>query len=679
MNWQRRRLRNCDNFVQHSKAIDTFRGIGLLAVIWSHAGLPGLPGAFVAIDAFFVISGYLITLSFLRVYTELNAQTPSGFTSYRRAALIFLEGRFRRIVLPLLATILITLGAGWFILLPADLDRLADASFMSIILAGNLHAIGTGDYFELAFEVEPLLHTWSLALEEQFYLFSLLLFAAYCLEPSRRLFWIICIGLIAVSLALSQVYLNDPALRSQNYFLFRTRIWEFLIGGVLAAAVKNGGLNGRLGSYLRSDLAYLIGWALFIVSMLVLTPASPSPGLIAVPALLGVCLVILGAPNAPLLAQKMHWRPITYLGRNLYGIYLLHFPVIVMFLYLEPPLGAALAPLTFVLSCAFAVVIGGVIERPFDRWRSPSLPKMVVFNAALLAAIGVLLLAIWTSGGAPDRMPEKSQQAYLGKFLVNPHRERCLTGELGTKGYSCSYGALSERKALLIGDSHSDVFANPLSQLLQRNGMQLQHYWYAQCPPISSQLHALPGVSERCQKTGFEAHQAMATTQGVEAVFYALLWSWYLGYEPGSVPKFFEPGQGSDASRQEFTETFIEQFHASVKAAIGRGLSVYIIAPAPVYTVNVPDTAAKTAWYLPQGWGNKAKLILPRSEYQRQRQMFDRMVAPLLSVPGVVILDPAKGLCTRLECSAMKNGVPLYYDNNHLNEAGAALVVDQWH
>ena len=138
--------------MNRSYSIDTYRGLGVSLVIWTHAGLPWAPGAYITIDGFFLISGYLVTRSFLGLLDRLGADGSdrSPLTLYRVAGLKFLDARVRRILLPLFVTILLTLAVGWLLLLPGDLNDLADAALMSVLLSGNMHAAATGDYFEVA-------------------------------------------------------------------------------------------------------------------------------------------------------------------------------------------------------------------------------------------------------------------------------------------------------------------------------------------------------------------------------------------------------------------------------------------------------------------------------------------------------------------------------------------------
>jgi len=328
-----------------SAAIDTFRGLGVTLVVWTHAGMPGAPGAYITIDCFFVLSGYLITRSFLMTHAKFVAgdagkTPPTRFQAYKKTALLFMEGRIRRILFPLFLTLLLTLIAGWAVLLPADLFDLAEAAFMAVLLSGNLHAAATGDYFEIQVAAEPLLHTWSLALEEQFYLFSLLVLALIVLVRSRLVVWAGILLLCAASLGTAEYYSTHPELKGQSYYLFITRIWEFLVGVALAPLIVYDRLEGRIGRALTHDASFVLGWVLVAVSIVVLTPSSPSPGVVSVPAIIGICLIVLGRPLRPFLAQGMHSRYVMYVGKNIYGIYLLHFPVIILISYMAPPWGA---------------------------------------------------------------------------------------------------------------------------------------------------------------------------------------------------------------------------------------------------------------------------------------------------------------------------------------------------
>ncbi|WP_116086609.1 acyltransferase family protein [Tropicimonas sp. IMCC34011] len=664
-------------------SIDTFRGIGVSLVLWTHAGLPGAPGAFVGIDAFFMISGFLVTTSFLRLFDRLRVGEgdASSFTLYRTASVRFLEARVRRILLPLFAAIFLTLAAGWVLLLPGDLYELADAALMSVLLSGNLHAASTGDYFDMIVQAEPLLHTWSLALEEQFYLLSLVIMAAWALLPRTWGFWALVLGGGLFSLALAQIYSTDPDLKGASYYLFSTRVWEFLMGVALAPLVRGGIFEGRLGRWLTCDIAFALGWVLVFGSIAILTPDAPSPGLVSLPALIGMGLIIIGQPRSRFLAERIHLRPITYAGRNLYGIYLFHFPVVVYLAYVDPPLGAWMPVVSFVASYAVALALGALIELPFERWRSPRFRIIVGLDLLLLAGIFGLATLIWQSGGAPERMPEAAQRAYLGKYLVNPERGRCMEGELTAEGYSCSYGAPSERKVVLIGDSHSDMLANQLGRALEERGLQTLHFWSYACPAIGARLYDLDVFGDDCTRLSFEAHDRLSAMQGVEAVIYAALWPSYLGYSEDDVPQEIASGRAGGpgaANLRTYREAFQRQFLDTVRGLTARGIEVYIVAPVPILERSPADEEALNAWYRPRSWTTPLNEALGRDAYEAQGEVFQAVIAPLRDVDGVYVLDPGDVLCPDETCRQIEDGTPLYYDETHLNERGAEAVVRHW-
>lgn len=668
--------------VKRSLSIDTYRGVGVSLVLWTHAGLPGVPGSFIAIDGFFVISGYLVTLSFLRQLDRLEGNDPRAgrWSRYARAARHFAEARVRRILLPLLATLLLTLLAGWLVLLPADLNDLADAALMSVLLSGNLHAAGGGDYFDAASNARPLLHSWSLALEEQFYLMSLALMAVFALLRRPWAFWVVTMGGLLASLTWAQAMSSDPATHSQAYYLFSTRVWEFLLGVALATLVTCGHLEGRLGRWLSGGLAYALGWAVMAASILLLTPAAPSPGLISVPAMLGVCLILLGQPRSRLLSQGMHLRPFVAAGRNVYGIYLVHLPVIVYLGYAAPPLGPWSGVAAFVLSYAVALALGALIELPFDRWRRPRFRWILLADGVLVAVILGLCAMIWQGGGVPERMPEAAQRAYLAKFLLNPERARCMEGELTTTGYSCTYGPPSDRKMVLIGDSHSDMLASPLAKAFATQGRQLVHYWSAECAPVGSAVAELGAFSARCAGLATEAHAQLARMPGVEGVIYAVLWPWYLGYGPQELPRHLVESRGAPVGSVDpatYRAGLMAQFRRTVEGLTAQGLHVYIVSPVPIHGLPLPEEAALNLWYRPEGW--RANLQdLTRADYDAQGEMFRQMVGAFAGRADVTVLDSAGVLCPGERCEVWGEGSPLYYDDNHLNELGASALVQSW-
>jgi peptidoglycan/LPS O-acetylase OafA/YrhL len=259
--------------------IDGLRAIAILTVVFYHVGL-GCPGGYIGVDVFFVISGYLISSLILREMRE-GTFSLAGFW----------ERRVRRIFPALAACVMATLVAGWFLLLPEDLENLGKSTVAQTLLAANIYFWRTTNYFASANEAKPLLHTWSLAVEEQFYLlFPLLLLACFrfpALRRPRTLVILILLGLVgSLSVAVWGVKHQPYA----TFFLLPTRAWELLCGVLVAALPVSAIPTSRL---VRESASWL-GLAAILLPVWLYGETTPFPGLAALPPCLGTALFIWG-------------------------------------------------------------------------------------------------------------------------------------------------------------------------------------------------------------------------------------------------------------------------------------------------------------------------------------------------------------------------------------------------
>jgi peptidoglycan/LPS O-acetylase OafA/YrhL len=392
--------------------IDGLRAIAVLAVILFHADLP-IPGGFVGVDVFFVISGYLITGL---VADDLQA----GRFSLGR----FWERRIRRIWPAALATIAAALAVGWFVMLPQDYRRLAVEAIAQLAMAANVFSWYTIDYFSPAAELRPLMHTWSLAVEEQFYILHPLVLAA-AFRLGRRRCLAVLAALALASLAASILLLDRRPMTV--FYLLPCRAWEMLLGAIVAvaaggprttldaaddradgeAAPSSAAHRRRLG-----ELVGAIGLALILVPCLAYDRRTPFPGLAALPPCLGAAALIVAGTTWPGcgVSRLLALGPLRAIGLASYSLYLWHWPVLAFLRYcLGTPLPTAWIVVALVLTVVLGVLSWRFVETPFRRMR----PAPAVWRTGLVAAVASLALAacslaIRNAGGVPGRFRAES-------------------------------------------------------------------------------------------------------------------------------------------------------------------------------------------------------------------------------------------------------------------------------
>lgn len=654
---------------QRYETLDWFRGIGILAVLWGHAGLPWLPGAYLFIDTFFVISGFLVCQSFLRLCARSPENTPRLMIKNIGH---FLSGRFRRIVIPLAATVLVTLVAGWFILLPDDLYALAQSAQATLLLQAHWYALTLGSYFDVVGESAPLLHTWSLSLEEWFYLLTPLLVLPFLIW--RRSWWVL-IGLAGLSLYQAQMISSDPASLGASYSMFSTRVWQFMLGLICALVLRP---PLRLSRWVNDGLL-LAGLICVFGSVLFLTEKAASPGLITLPAVLGVLAVLVLVPQSSLFAKATATGAITFLGRKLYTLYLVHYPFMVYFRYLGLDFGPATDLMTFSAALILSIGLYYVLEAPLAGWRRIGFGKVLGISAVLVALSFGLAYHIQQTGGAPKRLPDPALAAWTARFDVNPNRSTCMQHELTRFGYSCAIGPKDGPFFALFGDSHSDVYANQLALILGENGIGLRHYWYAECPTIGSGLGELGVFSAECAKISHESHQNALLDPNLVGVIYAARWPWYLNAPTvQNTAAYWRNAAGLPrgfTDMAQYRADFAAVLAASIADFQQRNLPVFLISPAPSLPHDPVKAQVLASWIgMTTAFLDLQKGVSLQT-YSLERAQFDKMFADLEKTGPIGLIDVRDTLCDTETCQVYGDLGSIYYDDNHLNETGATRVI----
>lgn len=630
---------------QYRSDIDGLRALAVLGVVFFHAGL-GVPGGFAGVDVFFVISGFLITRLILKDLQRGNFSIAE-----------FWERRVRRIFPALFVMVALCLVAGWFVLLPFEYVVLAQSAFALSLFASNIQFWRTTDYFSPIAEENLLLHTWSLSVEEQFYLLIPLLLAGLYAWKKRRLLWPALVMVTLSSFALSVWWLReDPA---GAFYLMPSRAWELGVGSLLAFAPI-------LQTALVRSVATWCGVAAIMYTFFFYLPGTAFPGLAALPPVLGTALIIYGgcapANGKVLHAQRLlSWKPLVWCGVISYSLYLWHWPFFAFHRYafghLPTPAGSlcyiAVAFLLATLSFRF-------VERPFRERRVCGSRKAIfVFFILGTGAVVVASLMIYFGSGLPCRLPRDVLHVY--KVHGNEPYERQPRESLpgGTKIYDLGLPA-KQPEVLLWGDSHADVLLSMVDEACRREGVSGRAVVRGGTPPVF-------GWSGEREATAEHAH-AMVATEAVEGmlrgnsfkvVILAFRWGYYVRREPPL-----------DASRVP-AHGFAEALEVTIAKLRDFGPRIVLMEEVPVFRSHVPRVAALATWI------GIAGPSLRTAELNAYRMPY----APILdsigkSYPEVVLLDPAPTFITgeRIDFQD-EQGVLLWRDQHHLTRRGAERLL----
>ncbi|MBI1196552.1 MAG: acyltransferase family protein [Phenylobacterium sp.] len=412
--------------------IDGLRAVAVMLVVLDHASAPFMSGGYVGVDVFFVISGFLIT-------SLIAAQRQAG--RFRFAD--FYWRRAKRLLPALYAMILATLAVGWRLLIPSDYSLLSESALWAAGFASNVFFwLKTGGYFSADATAFPLLHVWSLSVEEQFYFLWPAALAVLLGLRSGRL----RIGLVALLALASLAYAQyEVSLRSTAaYFLIPSRACEFLAGALLAMAWRP-----RRASAATANAASVLGLALILGSAVLLDARSPFPGLAALPACLGAALIIAAPLFGPsLVTALLSTRAFVFVGLCSYSIYLWHWPIVSFLRISRIPITPAITCAIVAASLAIGATSWLLLERGFrgllDRLNRPATAVAALASAALLG----LPLYIRANDGLPDRFP----YALLTADQLMAERSRYWRA-LPAKDVNLSTDAA--RQLLVVGDSHA--------------------------------------------------------------------------------------------------------------------------------------------------------------------------------------------------------------------------------
>jgi len=364
--------------------LEGLRGVAILAVLLFHAGIPGTGGGFVGVDIFFVLSGFLITGLLLREREERGGVSLSGF--YARRA--------RRILPAALVVLVAILVASWFMLPPLDVPDVAKDVFASALFVGNIRfAIQATDYFAADVVRSPVLHYWSLGVEEQFYLlWPFLLVLAMRLGGRLRVnAGIVVLTVLVLSLVFAVVVTGVDA--PWAFFSLTGRAWQLALGGLLAVGASR---IARAPWQLTTAAGWL-GLAAVLASVVLITPDIPYPGVIALVPTLGAAGLIVSGSGRWSVGQVLAIRPLRFLGKISFSLYLVHWPILVLPAALLP-LGAELPLTTRALlalaSVGVAVLSFRFIEQPFHRGWLSHRPSRATLGGAAAGIVAVVLIAV---------------------------------------------------------------------------------------------------------------------------------------------------------------------------------------------------------------------------------------------------------------------------------------------
>lgn len=651
--------------------IDGLRAIAILSVVLYHAGVPWVPGGFVGVDIFFVISGYLITGIVMR---EMAVGHFSLIRFYLR--------RVSRILPALTVVISATWLLGYLCMLPDEFAHLArQMGYSALFIINLLFKREQADYFHAAAEMQPLLHLWSLSIEEQFYvIWPLLLLLLGRRTTALRAILLLVIAGSFIASCYAVAHANSKA----AFYFLTYRSWELAVGAAIAV--------WRLDIRLTSDtrLGHVVsaaGFALLVAGIGGLDRTSPFPAWSALLPTFGAAAIIIAGPGAWFNRFVLSRRVVVGLGLISYSLYLWHWPL----LALTRVVHMGELPTSWAWSAVAIALIASIaswywIETPVRRWaaevagppsdRGRMLRRLLPLAASLPMIFGV---ALWTylAKGFEGRFP--SEVLALGK----QNRQIDLTGActLTAQGSSVTLSTdcariLTSKNApsvIVWGDSLASAVFVGVRQYLSKQGIEPGILKVDGCPP-------LPGIERvdddrRCAQ---ESEATLAFLMKVPDIKTVILTGRFVTYsEPGSFgyetappPRFISTQSQPSESQRELVLGALKETVSSLRSA---GKSVIIINEPPQQLVD------ETRCHARRSWGNGLNVAIDcdipfNLHHARSAAVNDALTKLSSAQHRVCYFQPAQYLCNEQKCASEIDGETIYLDNIHLNARGAEYL-----
>ncbi|WP_170175512.1 acyltransferase family protein [Glycocaulis alkaliphilus] len=623
--------------------IDGLRAVAVLSVILFHANASWMPGGFIGVDIFFVISGFLITGVIAKAH-------QTGSFSYAE----FYRRRIKRLFPVLFTVIGATLLAGQFILNEPDNQRMALSALASIFFAANVFftfGLDT-DYFADSAALEPLLHLWSLGVEEQFYIvWPAILGIAGAVWLTRRVGIVAIIIAAMASFALAQTLLGEHPMFA--YYMLPARAGELLLGA-LAYALTERGVADKLGRAGREILSWTgvlaIGW-----SLIALNAESLFPGFAALPATAGTAAIIVaGASRPTTLGRLLAWRPVVWIGLLSYSLYLWHWPILAYSRYMFGDLLLAHQLVAIALTFGLSAASYYFIETPVRHSRASFSRLFTVHFAAPALMIALVVGVVVMTGGYAWRYFDAGYRASVASYegAAEPasrlayvcQRPNLTPNDLLNP--ACTVNTDDEPLVLVWGDSHAGHYVPALGVLAERYGFAFRNAAHSACPPFANEARVFARQA-RLDECVNSARMMTEAARQYSAVIISASWDTY-------------------ALRD--TPLMLDELEATVRGLTGAG--TYVIVLGQVSRIGNFDR--NCLW---------KRLRLPfldcGARWEAPRGVIDAIneqIAQSARRAGATYFDFNDVICREGQCSAFLDRQLVYYDDGHVSAHGSILL-----
>lgn len=635
--------------IKYREDIDALRGLAVLLVVIYHAFPEILPGGFIGVDVFFVISGYLIT-SIMLLSVQKNEFSLRDF--YAR--------RIRRLFPALITVLLFVLAFGWLVLFPEEYEQLGNHVAKSVIFVLNFELINEVGYFDVESHYKPLLHLWTLSVEEQYYLLwplIILLFLKINKHPGYLLGFLFVVSLIA------NLYLAGDYTQ-KTYYHTLTRFWQLAAGSLLAVALLNKKVN--------SNKLLLIGGVLVIAFAAIFINSNMTyPGYWAILPVLGASTIIVANARLP------YYFGLVKLGLISYPLYLWHW-VLISFLYIylgRQPENSVLL-ITILVALLLSYLTYKYIERL--RYKNQSTPYLIVG----LIIVGVMGFYVQHKKGISERASIQSFVETSEQFKRTPAKDDdCVNYSNDMLGNNqifnyCRSSELEKNKwVAIIGDSHAHVLFPGVAKVAHEHGYGTLLLANSSCPTLQGfKWGRNPKEVESCVIKIEQVLTILAKEPKIEKVIMATRGPVYIHGEVDGVftPETVKKSLSIVKDDKQTYKTYFDGFNNTLNQLenIPHINEVF-------YLLENPELDFLPKEVIPRPYDSfelsRNRSFMDRKLYL-QRMSIYRSYAAHLNFSKLSMLDPIDALCDDENCYSNKNGQFLYADDDHFSVFGSGLI-----
>lgn len=649
----------------YRRDIDGLRAIAVTSVVAYHAGSKFCPGGYIGVDVFFVISGYLIGA---HVYRDVKRGRFSIANFYQR--------RVKRILPALFAVLLFCYAVAAFLLDAPELHTFAENAIATVGSASNILVWLKVNYFAAGANQNPLLMTWSLGVEEQFYLVFPLVMMLFARMGRRKLLFAI-LSVTALSLMLSAV--SVAKYRNATFYLLPTRAWELSIGVLLAIYEDGRPLNKLYGAGRFANWLGIFGLVLLAYPILRYSEATLFPGMAAILPVLGAAF-ILASPGGWVNRHLLSAKPFVFLGLVSYSWYLWHWPLL-SFAHI---VSDHEIKVSVTLTIAFVSLLAAwcsyrFVEQPFRSSQTPTVPLLRKY--ALLCILMVLPgLLIIARKGFPARFPELAAIEQRSEIRTNGNS--CIVD------YGVSSPTLSEHcipvhddrsGVALLGDSHAGAIGDALRSLAHEQNMKMYEMTKGSCPPlvgVTRRMPNHPGHSMECSLFNEKAFEIVRNDPRIKIVWLTGYWSAPF-VEESEGARFITDGNTSPVTPEESSANLRLGLSSAIAELNAAGKQVMVLKDVPLLRFD-PVRRLRSDFIPARGYlsrrisgGGDSTGSVPLGEVETPEGARASSIVDAAVGHSAEVLDLRRNFCDAASCTFYANGLLFYVDPQHLSLAGA--------